>query len=268
MKGGLNRIWAKGSDYSLLKTFGAASAAELPGNFSLYDGQVIPNQDDFDYRFTPPIVPLFYGCTGESTAFDAGLQDRTLYNPEDAYVNTPPGNTFAGRDMRLALKTMITRGPRRADGSFGPKRTAYFNVYPAGKIDDFDAARIALWINQSERRSVMVGTWWYPAFAVPRADGTLENPSYDTKEAMLHCHLITGWKTINGELYLESLSWQGMEYGNKGLVYFSRAQYNALINQPYTGAFTITEVQGQVAVVGMQAYVDQLVAFVRMLFNV
>ncbi len=270
MKQGLQKVWADSRDHSLIKTFGATpiDVNGLPSNFSIYDGRLIPNQDASDDRFTPSLIPLPYGCTGETGSFDAGIQDSALYNPQDLYESTP-GNPGEGRDIRKVLKTLITRGPRRADGSFGPKRTNYFNVYPANKIDDFDAVRIALWINQEEKRGVWVGTWWYPQFAVPNPDGTLPTPSFNIDDATLHCHLLTGWKTINGEPYLEDISWQGMNYGDKGKVYFSRTEYNALINQPYTGAFTITKVGGQsVVTVGMQAYVDQLVAFIRNLFGV
>lgn len=270
MQSGLHKIWADHQDRSLLKTFGATpiDVNGLPANFSIYDGRTIPNQDMPDERFNPALPALPYGCTGETGTFDSGIQDGTLYNPQDLYENTP-GNPGEGRDIRQVLKTLITRGPRKADGGFGPKRMQYFNVYPANKIDDFDAVRIALWINQEEKRGVWAGTWWYSEFATPNIDGTLPLPSFNMNYATLHCHLFTGWKMINGEPYLEDISWQGMNYGNRGIVYFSRAEYNALINQPYTGAYTITKVEGQsIVTVGMQAYIDQLVIFIKQLFSV
>ena len=85
------------------------------------------------------------------------------------------------------------RGNLKPDGSFGPKRLAYFNCYGAGAIDDFDAARIGTYINQRERRGVFVGSWWYfgSTFAAePPA------PSFDIREAALHCYLVTGWKDV------------------------------------------------------------------------
>lgn len=271
VKNGLGKIKPDARDYSIVKTFGAlpADAAGLPEFFSVYDGRPIPNQDAVDDRFYPPLPPLPYGCTGETGTFDAGLQDNDVYNPSDMYYNTPPGTQNEGRDMRASLATLKIRGPVRQNGTFGPKRVEYFNCYGAGAIDDFDAIRIALWINQNEKRGVWAGWWWYPDFAVPFADGTLKTPSYDTRQASLHAHLITGWKTIRGERYLESVSWQGMEYGQKGLVYFSREQVNKLLKQPWTGCFTQTKLGANAPVpVGMQAVVDHLVYFVRQLFGI
>lgn len=272
MRSGLNKIKADSRDYSLLHTFGAlqADAAGLPAEFSVYDGRTIPNQDDFDDRFVPALTPLPEGCTAETGTFDAAIQDAIdLYNPKDMYDNTPPGTPSGGRDMRKALTTLIKRGPRQKNGAFGPLRKAYFNVYGAGKIDDFDAARIAVWINQAEKRGVWTGTYWYPEFAVPNPNGTLRMPSFNTSFATLHCHLITGWKTIDGAVYLEDISWQGGTYGNKGIVYFSREQYNALMAQPYTGAFTITKYGSDSPVpIGITAIIDQLVYFIRDLFSI
>lgn len=271
MKSGLQRIAPDPRDYSLIHSYGAVAsdAMSLPQDFSVYDFRPIPNQDDFDERFTPHLPPMPYGCTGETGTFDAGIQDLDLYNPKDLYDNTQPFTPNDGRDMRATLGTLKSRGPRLASGLFGKKRKAYFNVYGAGKIDDFDAARIALWINQNEKRGVWVGTFWYPEFATPRPDGTVKTPSWDTRTASLHAHLITGWKTIDGELYLEDISWQGMEYGNKGIVYFSREQYNALMKQPYTGAFTITSREGVEPVpLGFKTVIDHLVYFILDLFRI
>lgn len=270
MKPGLERIIPDHRDYSLLHSFGAIApdAKSLPADFSIYDGRVIPNQGEPDTRFAPPLEALWYGCTGETAAFDCGIQDTDLYNPKDTYVNTPPGDFTSGRDIRLVMSTLKYRGPCNAKSVFGPKRPAYFNVYGRGVIDDFDAVRISLYLFQNEKRGVWVGSWWYPEFAVPKTNGTVATPSYNINEASLHCHLITGWKTINGEPHLESISWQGMGYGDQGKVYFSRAQYNQLIKQPYTGAFTATKSTGVTPItLGMQVYLDHLIYFIVSLFN-
>lgn len=273
IQNGLTGIGPDSKDYSLLHTYGAVSPGPegLPAGFSVYDGREIPNQNTVDLRFTPNLMPLPYGCTGESGSFDGGIQDGVLYSPEDLYLNTPPGTRDAGRDMRAMLKTQINRGLRKADGTFGPKRVAYFNCYGSSKIDDCDAARIALWINQYEKRGVYLGTWWYWVIA---PDGILEEPNYITSQATLHCYLATGWKTINGEVYIEAIPWVGSSFGDNGKVYIRRDIYNKLMKQPYTGAFTITKISsGQNPVsVGLQANYDHivyaLVQFVRNLFNV
>lgn len=271
MKSGLAKIQPDRRDYSLLKSahmFGALvpDPEGLPESFSIYGGQAIPNQNVSDTRFVPALRPLPYGCTGETAAFESGIQDGVLYDPADIYANTRPYAETTGRDMRDMLDTLRRRGPRGADGTFGPKRTAYFNCYGAGKIDDFDAARIALWINQSEKRGVYIGTFWYWGTNPPT---TLQTPSFDMNLGTLHCYIATGWITWGGKPYLEVIPWVGEGPGEKGRFYMSREIYNALMAQPYTGAFTITKTSSGTPVpVGYSAVIDHLIYFIRNLFGV
>lgn len=264
IKSGLKKIRPYHRDLSLIHTlikYGATpELTSLPAIFSIYDGRSIPNQNQLDTRFIPAVRPLPEGCTAETITFDAGIQDGATYPPDDFYFATPPGTDNVGRDARVALQTAINRGFKLPDGTIGAKRTAYFNCYGVGKIDDFDAARIGLWINQTEKRGVLAGTWWYAEYEQVGKDGILPLPSFNTSIASLHFHLITGWKTIGLDQYLEDISWQGEDYANAGIDYISREQYNALMAQPYTGAFTETKLQGMTPVpIGMQAYVDHVV---------
>lgn len=267
MKSGLSKIRPDRRDYSLLHTFGGTTAG-LPDSFRVYDGRAIPNQDMPDTRFTPALPALFYGCTGETATFDAGIQDNDLYNPQDTYLHTPPYSTDQGRDIRTVFATLINRGPYTALNTPGPLRRAYFNCYGSGAIDDFDAARIGLWINQNERRGVWVGSYWYPEFMSP-VNGILPLPSFNTAQATLHCWLIVGWTTINGVAYLQGIPWIGENYGDKGIVYVSREIFNALMGQPYTAAYTITKVSSSAPVpIGVTAIIDHLVYFIKNLFHV
>lgn len=273
MKSGLAKIKPDRKDYSLLHTFGATTTDPegLPASFSIYDGQPIPNQNAIDTRFWPALPPMPEGCTGEAGAFVAGIQDNKLYNPQDLYLNTPPGGAQGGRDMRSMLQTLIDRGPRAADGTFGPKRTAYFNCYGAGKIDDFDAARIGLWINQYEKRSVFIGSYWYWNTA-PLA--TLPLPSFNTANIPLHCYIAVAWTTdADGTEYLLVIPWVGMEAGNAGVFRLSRVLFNALMAQPNTGCFTETELGSTTPVpIGVLANWDHIVysltQFIHNLFGV
>ena len=268
---GVNKIQPHRKDYSLLHTFGATlpEPKGFPDKFSIYDGREIPNQTSYDNRFRPSVRPLPYGCTGETQSFDASIQDKKLFHPDDLYDNTPPFTDGTGRDLRLSLQTTKERGFLESDGTFGYRRKQYFNVYGAGAIDDFDAARIALWINQDEKRGVSVGSWWYQEFMNPNGFGLLSLPSFRMEEASLHNYLVTGWKTINDQLCLEMIPWLGMNYGNNGLCYASRPLYNALLAQPYTAAFTNTKKDtGQPITIGIQAYIDHLVYMIRSLFRV
>lgn len=272
MESGILPIKPDSRDYSLLHTFGATpfDSQGLPDNFSIYDGRPIPNQDQPDTRFNPAIKPLPFGCTAECLTFASGIEDGkdALYSPLYTYLATPPYLEGQGRDIRAAMKTCINIGLQSPNGWVGNKRSAYFNVYGTGPIDDFDAARIALWINQAEARSVIVGTWWY--WYGTDGNDCLQTPDFITSGASLHCYAITGWKTINGVLYHEAIPWLGMNWGDKGKCYISREIYNKLMTQPYTGAFTISKVgNNQPVPIGMQAYYDHIVyAFVQFIRNV
>lgn len=267
---GLDKIIPDTRDYSLLHTFAGTipDPEGLPDRYSNYDGRAIPDQNADDARFPFLIPPLPFGCTGEAGAFDSGIQDKADYNPQDLYLNTPPRDPYSGRDIRKMLQTLIDRGPKKIDGSFGPKRLAYFNCYGSGKIDDFDAARIALWINQFERRNVIVGTWWYQEFNSAGNDGILPEPSYQMAGAQLHCHLVTGFDKTYKDEYVETIPWRGKQVGKDGLFYMPRSMYNALMRQPWTGAFTITKQPVSSPIpVGYMAVIDHLVYMVRNLWN-
>lgn len=266
MPGGLNKIWPHRKDYSLLHTFGAIlpDPQGLPDSFSIYDGRDIPNQNAIDRRFTPPVRTLPYGCTGETGAFIGGIENGTLYRPDDLYDNTPPRKDGTGRDIRDSMKVMKNYGLLSSTGSrdtFGD----YYNVYGSDAIDDYDAVRIALWINQNEKRAVSVGSWWYWGSIFVSA-GSLPIPSFNTSKAVLHNYAITGWDKEYG---LEVIPWCGMDVGKRGRVYMSREIFNALMAQPYTGAFTIARTPSTGALpIGWQAIVDHLVYFIRNLFRV
>lgn len=268
---GVKKLSPHRKDYSVLHTFGAIAPdpAGLPLDFSVYDGRTIPDQRIYDYRFIPPVRPLPLGCTGETQSFNSGLADGKVYMPDDLYDHTPPGIDGEGRDIRASMQTIIDRGLKTSDGQLGNNRKAYFNCYGTGKIDDYDAARIALWLFQEEKRAVSVGSWWYQEFARTDANGSLPMPSLKTKDAALHNYSITGWRTFRGIEELEVISWQGMRYGRNGVCYMSRPLYNALMRQPWTGAFTATRLGSRNPVpIGTQAVVDHLVYFFLQLFKV
>lgn len=271
IESGLNKIKPDRRDLSVVHTYGALYDEKgLPKGFSMYDGRKIPDQRTFDWRFTPPVRPLPMGCTAETGSFETGIADKEIYRPDLLYDNTAPYRDGEGRDIRVLLKTIIEKDTLvAADGTIGPRRKAYFNCYGSGKIDDFDAARLGLAINQHEPRGIYIGTHWYPEFGSTKKDGIMPLPSFNTNESSLHCWLGTGWDSTYKADYLEGISWQGDEYGKKGLHYIERAHYNALMQQPWTGAFTITKLGGDTPVpIGVQALIDHVVYWLLNLFKV
>ena len=272
MKPGLCKIEPDHRDYSLLHTFAAGlpDPEGLPPNFSIYDGRPIPNQNALDDRFSPAHRPLPMGCTAEDRTFSAGLEDNELYDPVDFYFATPPGTDGEGRDMRMAFSVAYNRGFKRPDGTIGAQRGPYFNVYGSGTIDDFTAAKIAVWLHQQFKIPVSVGSFWYFEYRQPSLTGSLPLPSFDTTRATLHDWIVTGWRTLpDGTEELECISWQGNDYGLSGLVYMSRPIFNASMQQPWTGSFIQPPQTGQPPItIGVQAYIDHFVYWFRHTFNV
>ena len=273
MMSGLLKIKPDKRDYHFLKTFGATvfDTAGLPAQFSVYDGRIIPNQDNPDARFNPIIPPLPEGCTGESTSFICALEDtEKVFNPQFTYISTPPHETTGGRDIRDALQSTIDTGLMDSNGVIGYKRLAYFNVYGTSTISDYDAVKIALWINQNEKRAVSVGSWFYPEWVWnTKMDGIVCTPSFNTSNATMHNWIVTGWTTILGVEYLECIPWLGMNFGNNGLMYMSKDIFNALMAQPFSGAFTITKEPSNTPIpVGYQAIIDHFVYYFRNLLGI
>lgn len=265
MNQGVRKVKPDRRDYSFLHTY-AGSTEGLPDTFSIYDGRPIPDQRTYDRRFNPPLRPGPMACTGETQTFIAGLEDGALYDPMDFYDATPPGVDGIGRDVRQSLKTAVERGFKRADGVRGFNRAAYFHVYGSGKIDDFDAMRIALWMHQNSKRGISLVTYFYQEM-LPDQFGNIQLPTFNTKEATLHNYLITGWRKRNGVEELECIPWLGMESGDKGKMYIPRPIFNKLINQPYTGAFILINEDSTLPItLGWVALWNHLVAFIRQLY--
>lgn len=272
LSNGLNKILPNGKDYSVVHTFGAIlDPKSIPNSFSIYGGQIIPNQNQPDTRFNPPVEALPFACVGETLAFDTEIKTGKLFDPYKFYMKIPPGIDGQGRDIRVGMQTLIDQGIEATDGTI-VKDAAYFNCYGTGDIDDFDAAVQGLYLNslqdQKNKRGVIVGTWWYPEFentlSIDGKIGVLPTPSFDTRTASLHCHLIVGKDSTYKDDYLEDISWQGMGYGDIGRNWISRETYNALMAQPYTGAFTIASLDGNTPVsIGVQAQIDHFVYFFR-----
>lgn len=114
-------------------------------------------------------------------------------------------------------------------------------LFVDGPHDLFDNIRSVMWLNRSEKRSVMLGvnwrhSWtnapggiipeWTPIKAGDSAGGhcikgfgqkSIKNP--DTKAV--------GWETINGQIYLKIQNSWGEGFGDKGIYYFPRSVVNA-----------------------------------------
>lgn len=269
IKDGIKKVQWDNRDYDHLRSFGLTTfdATTLPPEFNVDAGFGVPNQNEPNPTFGIPA--LFWGCTGYTQTELCQDEDLKLYNPRYTYNKTYPYNEDTGRQIRDSLKVVCKEaGLKDINGDYGVPRRAYYNVEQAGKIDYFDAVRIAMWVNQAEHRSVSLAIPWYSAWQFP-ANGVLPIPEdfrWIPGVVPGHNAKIAGWKTIDNKLYLVCKPWQGKDFGDKGYVYFSRELFNAVLNIGGTGAFTVApKTDGTQPV--QRNVIEALVDFVRSLFN-
>lgn len=232
MKSGTGPTQIDHRDYDFHRSFGSAvnALASLP-DYTTDAGLTMPNQNEINEQFSPPVPALPYGCTSYTTselAIDLGVPP-TLVNPL-LIENVTQANIRGGYDLRQALLVGVKL----------KLFTGIFNIRAYGQ-DMFDAVRTAQVAGGTEKRSVAVGSEWEPIFEQVSNDGLLATPkNFNDPNITWHAWKICGQKTINGQLYLIGKSLQGPKYGFKGLCYFSRPLFNQLMSVPGSVAFTAT----------------------------
>lgn len=206
-------------DYSH-RSFGALQVP-FPTEYNTDAGFPIPNQN---------AEGLLYGCTDETQAeLSNDLVQMQSYTPWQLEAVTH-ANQLGGYDVRQSLLAARKLG----------WISGFFNIEAIGQ-DMFDAVRTAMVSGATEKRSVTVGSKWFPEFEQVGVTGLLPMPDFKGKNFTWHNWKICGWKTINGQVYLVGQSWQGDKYGDKGFHYLSRPLFNQLMAVPGSVAFTATK---------------------------
>lgn len=248
---GARPTYPKKKDYGFVEThkedlerrFGAVPS--FPDSYNTDANLTMPNQN---------AEGLPFGCTDETQAdlsIDATLQFK---NPFDLEAVTH-ANALGGYDIRKSLDAARTLG----------WFSAYFNVYPH-QLDFFDSVRLAIMSGGLEKRSVSIGTPWYPKFEEVDGMGVLSAPrSFSTAGVGWHNWKICGWKLVNGEPHLIGKSWQGANYGDKGFHYASRALFNQLMAVPGSVAFTATAIKPDTIVKVDMGFVQWLMKYIKTL---
>lgn len=236
IKGGAKPTRIDHRDYShksLLPRFG--NTAPFPDSYNADAGLTMPDQNEVNIFFTPPVPAMPYGCTDYATSeLATDLFEPTLPqyvdNPMEV-ENSTHANVNGGCDVRTALLA-------------GKKLNWFTGIFTIEALDGqdiFDAIRDAMVSGGTEKRSVSVGSKWLSNyFENVGPTGLMPMPNFNDPVFTWHNWKICGWKTINDQVYLIGKSWQGPNYGDKGLVYFSRPLINNLLAIEGSAAFTAT----------------------------
>jgi hypothetical protein len=251
-------------DFDLHKTFGATAAPAFPDSYSVENGLWCPNQNIGGEVFNLPPMP--YGCTDYTQADVCADEYKELKNPL-LLENITHANARGGIDMRESLSACLYPTPLQ-QLRLG-WITAYFRITATAPLDFFDAIRLAMLSTKDERRSVSVGTPWYPVWNDPLRGGILPIPaSFNTSGLGWHNWKVAGWKTIGGAPYLICKVWAGPDYGDHGFVYMSRELCDAVLNISGAAAFTLTKVKPtDVRTIDFD-FVKWCVGFIHSLFKV
>lgn len=202
-----------------------------------------PAQNQYDAYWDNQ--PLPFGCTGFAVANTAESDVKQPVNPKFTYDKTliiQNGKEGDECTLQDAFKSATVWGVELKgetdQEALGHRRAPYFEVHPDSHSDWFDALLSACYTNQ---RPVSIGTTWPMYFENVNNTGI----QYYTPLGWIggHAHNIIGKKTINGVEYLIDKSWNGEQWGDGGLSYFSREIINATMSIKGSDALTNRPVQ-------------------------
>lgn len=256
---GLDLVTPDERDFSLHGVFGSIDPAAIPTEEWLTGNFFIKNQHATDM------------CTGFGLAAVREDTEEVELSPEWLFAQIkklrgdPDGY---GGDLNTGLKVATNIGAvEKVDAPFNVDSKdrsflaraqnwpsgltanakahlaeSFFNVLKGSPYDTFDAIRVALWANRSEKRSVYTGCLWRAGWLYAK-DGVL--PKYPISSGMGHCFKIAnGQKIINGEPHLIIQNSAGKGVGDNGFFYMSRAVAN---RELIYGAYLVKDMPRDVA---------------------
>lgn len=223
-------------NYSYGHTFGTTEAFLTELNF---DARLtVPDQNKPDPRFNNPAFPN--GCTAFTTTDIATDEDKNVYNPAFTYARTlllEDAVSGSPCSIQDSLKSSMVYGLAQKDEgdaeALHHRRGPYFEIRPTNGQDWFDAIRSSV---QKNKRSVSVGTQWFPEFTT--ASGGIVDSFSLRNTNDWHDFKVSGWKPVGNKQYLIVKPWVGPDLGDKGFFYFSRETVNKLFSVKGCGVFT------------------------------
>lgn len=218
MKQGLKPTPVSHKDYDYGRNrealFGSVAIPQFPSFYNADQLGWLPNQNIAEETPVQHTAQPF-GCTNMSQASLANnLIQEVKHDPDELEAITH-ANEQGGSDLRTSLDA-------------ARKRLGWFKAFYAvrsSSLDMFDTIRLALMEGAAEHRTVSVGTPWYQSFEMVGEDGMIKEVS---GAYSWHNWEVSGWLTVQGVPRLIGKSWQGKNYGDKGLCYFTREQINQL----------------------------------------
>lgn len=263
---GIKKIRPDHRQLSLHRTFGAVT--QFPTEYNCDAGFGAPDQNTDGYP---------EGCTGYTQSELCQDEDGVQYKPSYTYGKTLQMEGLTGAqpvELRDSLKSLQVFGAQRIDETTDAQamthsRGKYFDVFDGSGLDKFDSIRSALLINAAEKRSVSVGTPWFPEFNQTPDTGIVPVPrTYNASGMPWHNWKICGWTTINGTPYLIGKPWIG-KTGHGGFYYFSRDISNKLFSISGSAGFTIRNhvVPGDVQTVKL-SLLQTIASYYQMLLKI
>lgn len=225
----------------------------------------MPDQNEENDFFTPPVPALVDGCTDYTQSeLSTDLSNGgTVRNPIDL-DNVTHANALGGFDIRRSFLAAV------GIGFF----SAFFNIKAYAPLDYFDTFRFAQLSGAIEKRSISWGTPWFPSWEnacnpninpsaimpMPTADematamkeagsfGSYHKIKHKVMRLLgstvpfigWHNHKLDGWTTPTGVPLYRDKSLQGNTIGVKGFIFFTREVINTVMTIPGTVAFTGT----------------------------
>ena len=263
-------------DFDLHRSFGNIAPVSFPTEYFVDAGFTMPNQVEEGEPF---------GCTNYAQAELTTDLTGEIHHPQDLEAVTH-ANALRGYDVRESLNAAC-----KSLKWF----TAYYNIRSSGIIDSFDAFRLAQISGLPEKRSITLGTPWFPSWKaamygsifIQNADGTYTTMGGGVKSIIMpmpteaelsvarrdplsltwHDSKLDGWTTRNGVLLYRDKSWQGPNIGEGGFIYFPREVINVVMSIPRTVAYTITnQTPEKVQTVSLSA-VQWITSYIRHLLG-
>ncbi len=207
----LKKRKASRKDYSFHKSH-AVGAAPLPDNFNINVPQLVQDTED---------CSAFSACDArDGSVPGANFDPATFWSDELQFAGV--SGAPDGFDIEVPAAVGVEIGFAQLPDLLlrTNKASAYFWITPNNGMDLFDAVRSAIY---SQNRPVVGGLTWMNEWMTV-AGGYITTLGKTVLGG--HAICITGWKTVNGVVYIALKNTWGVNFGDNGTYWMSRDIFN------------------------------------------